>query len=44
MSSVKISLKVFEILILGSNHPTELIMPLLNKLTKDGMLRLDISP
>jgi len=36
--------KVLEILILGSNHSTNLIMPLLNKAMERSMLRLNISP
>jgi len=32
-----------EKLCLGDGHPMELIMPILNKVTKSGMLSLDIS-
>jgi len=36
--------KVIKILILGSNHPMELIMRLLDKITEGSMLKLDINP
>ena len=39
---LKTSLKVLEISILGGNHPTEFIMLLLNRVTKDEFLKLDI--
>ena len=42
--SVKARTKVLKVLILRSNHPSKLIMPLLDKLLKSGMLRSNISP
>jgi len=41
--TLQISPKVLEILVLGSNHPMKLIMLLLNKVTKYGMLSFNIS-
>jgi len=43
MPSLQTGPKVLEILVLGSNHPTELIIPLLNKVTECSMLGLNIS-
>ena len=40
---LKIIPKDLEILILGSNHPTELVMLFLNKVTEVSMLSLDIN-
>ena len=37
--SVKTRTKVLKVLILRNNHPSELIVPLLDKLPKSGMLR-----
>jgi len=37
--SLKASTKVLEVLLLGSNHPSELIMSLLDKITKSHMLK-----
>ena len=42
--SLKTSTKVLEVLVLRNNHPLELIMPLLDKITKSGMLRSNICP
>ena len=42
--SLKASTKVLEVLVLGSNHPSELIMSLLDKITKSGMLISSIYP
>ena len=42
--SVKACTKVLKVLSLRSNHPSELIIPLLDKLSKSGMLRSNISP
>jgi len=42
--SVKTGTKVLKILILRNKHPSELIVPLLDKLPKSGMLRSNISP
>jgi len=42
--SVKTRTKVLKVLILRNNHPSELIVPLLDKLPKSGMLRSNISP
>ena len=41
---VKTILKVLEILILGGNHPSKLIVPFPNKVMKGTKLRMDISP
>ena len=41
--SLQTSSKVLEIFVLGSNHPTVLIMPLLNKVIECGIRSLDIS-
>jgi len=41
--SLKGRTKVLKVLVLRSNHPSELIMPLLDKLPKSGMLRSNIS-
>ena len=42
--SLKARTKVLKVLVLRSNHPSELIMPLLDKLPKSGMLRSNMSP
>ena len=35
--------KVLEVLISGGDHPTKLIMPLLDKVTERGMFSLNVS-
>jgi len=42
--SLEATTKVLEVLVLGSNHPSELITPLLDKITKSGMLKSNICP
>jgi len=41
--SLQASPKILEILVIRTNHPTELIMSLLNKFMECGMLNLNIS-
>jgi len=43
LPDLKTSLIVLKILSLGSKHPTKLVMPLLDKITKSGALRGNIS-